>query len=77
MHFHWVGMGQERQLSKLCLSSFWKGSALKGENIAPQGSKFFAFRGDQLGVQEYKQEVTEYVSLVRNGGISTKYIQSL
>ena len=51
--------------------------ALKGKNLLPLGSKFFLFRVDPfqmgLGVQESKQEVTKFVSLVETDRKITKY----
>ena len=76
---NWYCSSMEPTLySKLFLIHSEKGVYSKTKEFAPLRSRFFPFRLDpflkRIGVKENKQEVTEVVSLVRNGGKSTKCI---
>ena len=64
---------------KIDLHSFEKGSTLKGNNLLPAGSVSFLLEKTPFqkcpGVQERKQEVAKVVSLIQNGGETTRCIQ--
>ena len=56
------------------------GSTIKGKNLLPMGANSFFLESTPFqkvyGMQESIQEVAEVVSLMKNGGKSTKFIQS-
>ena len=61
-------------------SSSQKGSTLKGKNLLQMGA-YFLFRVSifqrGLDVQESNEEVTKVASPQKNGGKSSKFIESL
>ena len=69
-------LGREAYRLKLFLFPYKKGCTPKGHNLL----SYFLLKQTPfqkgLGVQECKQDVSKVISLVKNGGKSTKCIQS-